>query len=133
MFNNEIQFKASNTIAPCSFVTIDPSFDEQVKQSVVGDRPFGVMWEQQKLTPGLTGSDTTIAAQSGDYNFRVYGQGNDCLIQLSGTVSPGNLLKPDGNGFAVSGTANDQCGAVALQAGTSGVKIRCVVWSTRAA
>lgn len=127
-FNNEIQWKSSGTIAPSSFVTIDPAFDEQVKQSVVGDSPCGVMWEAQKGTPGLPGSDTTVAAQSGDYGFRVVGQGNDCLLQLGGTVSPGNSIKPDGNGFGISGAVNDNCGAVALQAGTNGVKIRVQVW-----
>lgn len=126
-FNNEISWKASNTIAPFSFVTIDPGFDEQLLQSVVGDMPIGVAGDAQKLTPGLPGSDTTIAAQSGDYLPRVYQLGDDCLIQVAGTVTPGNVLKPNGSGLAISGTVGDRYGAVAIQAGTTGQRIRCIV------
>ena len=127
LLNYEPSWKASNTIAPCTFVTIDPNFDEQVLQSVVGDMPIGVMWDGMRLTPGLAGSDNTIAAISGDYGFRIIGLGNDCLIQLAGTVSPGNVLKPNGSGQAISGAVGDRYGAIALQAGTSGVRIRCLV------
>lgn len=127
-FNNEISWKASGTIAPCSFVTVDSNFDEQVKQSGLGDMPTGIMWDAMKGTPGLAGSDTTVAAQSGDTGFRVYLDGDDCLLQLgSTTVSAGNMLKPDANGFGISGATGDQCGAMALQAGTVGVKIRVLI------
>lgn len=125
--NYEPSWKSSGNIAPCVFVTIDPGFDEQVLQSVVGDMPIGVMWDGMQAPPGVAGSDNTIAATSGAYGFRVVGLGNDTIIQLAGTVSPGNVLKPNGSGQAISGTVGDRYGAVALQAGTSGQRIRCLV------
>lgn len=127
--NYEPSWKSSGTIAPCTFVSIDPNFDEQVFQSVGGDMPIGVMWDGMNAPPGLAGSDNTIAATSGAYGFRVIGLGNDGSIQLAGTVSPGNVLKPhvNGTGQAVSGTVGDRYGAVALQAGVSGQRIRCLV------
>ncbi len=125
--NYEPSFKASGSISPCVFVTLDPGFDEQVLQSVTGDMPIGVMWDGMNAPPGLSGSDNTLAAASGAFGFRVIGLGNDCIIQVAGTVSPGNVLKPNSVGQAISGAVGDRYGAVALQAGTSGQRIRCLV------
>lgn len=126
-YNNAPNFKASGTIAPCTFVTISSSFDEQVQQSTTGDLPIGIMWERQRDTPGLAGSDTTIAAISGDYGFRIYALGDDCLLELAGTVSAGQAVKPNASGKGISGAPGDNVGGYALQSGTSGTKIRVVV------
>lgn len=125
--NNEISLKATGTVAPCTFVTLDKNFDEQYVQSVGGDWPFGVMQEAQRGTPGLAGSDATIAAQSGDTGPRIVQWGNDCLLTLGGTVSPGNAIMPDSQGRGISCPVGQYYGAIALQAGTTGVKIRVVV------
>lgn len=125
--NNEISLRASGTVSPSVFVTLDPNFDEQYLQSVQGDWPIGVMQEAQRGTPGLTGSDATIAAQSGDTGPRIVQWGNDCLLTCGGTVSPGNALMPDAVGRGISCPSGQYYGAIALQAGTLGVKIRVVV------
>lgn len=118
---------ATGTVAPCVFVTLDRNFDAQYVQSIGGDLPIGVMQEAQKGAPGISGSDSTIAAQSGDKGPRIIGLGNEALITLGGTVSNGNCLKPNNSGQAISAASNDLYGAVALAGGTSGMRIRCIV------
>ena len=131
MFNNELSFKAGGTIAPASFVKFDTSADEQVVAAGAGDPVIGVSQEGMKRAPGLPGSDTAIAAESGD-TVHVYGWGNDCLLTLGGTVTRGDYLKSDASGFGVTASSGDETGAIALQSGTSGVKIRVVAVSRKA-
>lgn len=126
-FNYEASLKASGTVSPSVFVTLDPNFDEQYVQSYTSDLPIGVMWEAMRLTPGLGGSDNTIAAQSGDVGPRVIQLGNEALIVCGGTVNCGNLLAPNTVGQAISAGSATNYGAVALQKGTSGQKIKCIV------
>lgn len=125
--NNEISLKASGSVSPSVFVTVDPNFDEQYLQSVQGDCPIGIMNPAQRGTPGLAGSDSNVAAASGDTGPRIVGLGNDCLLTLGGTVSPGNFLMPDSLGRGISCPVGQYYGAVALQAGTTGKQIRVVV------
>ena len=123
-FNNAISLKANGTIRPSVFVTLDTAGDEQVVQSTTGDLPFGVSQEGMKRTPGLTGSDNTVAAEAGDL-LRIYGLGDDCLLYCGGTVTAADFLKPTGGGLAITATVGtDKIGAQALQSGTSGQKIR---------
>ena len=127
-FNYEPSFKVGGaTIGPCLFCTLDTTTDEQVIQSVAGDLPIGVSQEGMRDTPGLTGSDTTVAARSGDTGMRVIGLGNEAMLTCGGTVKPGYLLKSDSSGRGISASSNDNYGAVALQAGTTGVKIKVIV------
>ena len=59
-------FRAGGTIAPFSCVKIDPTADNQVVQcSAVTDLIIGIAQEGMLGTPGLAGSDTTIAAVAG--------------------------------------------------------------------
>jgi hypothetical protein len=126
-FNFEPSWKLSGQISPAVFVSIDSNFDEQILQSIAGDMPIGISQEGQRDAPGLAGSDSNIAGKSGDVGMRVIGLGNEALIQCGGTVNPGNLVKPDANGKAVSAAPGDIYGGVALQKGSSGVKIKVIV------
>jgi hypothetical protein len=131
-FNNEISYRANGTIAPCRFVVIDTTADERVIQaSAATTELVGISQEGQKRTPGLAGSDTTIAAEAGD-SLRVHGLGNDCLLTLGGTVTRGDLLTSDANGQGITASAGNFVGAIALQSGTSGVKIRVQVVQMKA-
>ena len=134
-FNNAPSYIAKGTIAPCSFVkvytTAGVANDNAVVQAGAGDKCVGISQQGMKRMPGLPGSDTTIAAESGD-TLRVYGLGDDCLLQLGGTVTRGDFLKSDASGYGVTGSSGDECGAEALEAGISGVRIRVLIVNRKA-
>ncbi len=124
----EPSWTAGGTIAPCRFVVPDPTADEQIIQCSVGGQPtIGVMQEGQKGTPGLTGSDAAVAAESTDRGFKVHAPGDLCLIEGGGNFNPGAELMTDTSGKAVVATTGYYVGAIALQAGQSGKKIKCMV------
>lgn len=127
MFNNQTPFKANGTIAPSVFVKIDTSGDHLVIQATAGSRTIGISQQGMKRAPGLTGSDTTIAAQAGDA-LMVFTWGDDAPITCGGTVTAGDLLKSDANGKGVTSSADgDWVAAEALESGTSGAIIRCLI------
>ncbi len=82
-----------------------------------------------KRTPGLAGSDVTVAAANGDV-IQLFGLGDVCALQLAGTVVRGDLLVTDvaggtGKGLALTTTPNatfqaKSVGARALQSGVIG-------------
>lgn len=120
----EPSWVAGGTIAPCRFVVPDPSADETIIQcSVTGQPVIGVMQEGQKATPGLTGSDAAVAAESGDQDFKVHSLGDVCLIECGGTFNAGAELMPDTSGKAIYALVGYYVGAIALQAGASGRKV----------
>ncbi|MCK5604214.1 hypothetical protein KAR91_20165 [Candidatus Pacearchaeota archaeon] len=119
-------FVANGDIEPARFVTI--ADESRVAQSVTGDRIIGVSQNWQKNTPIAGQSVSTLAAEAGD-QIVVYGEGEDVSLEMGETVSAGDALKPDavGRAIAVDTTATDASGAVALQDGVLGEKIRCRV------
>lgn len=130
-WNNDLSFRAGGNIAPASFVKIDTSADNQCVQAGAGDPVIGIVWPAQQKTPGLSGSDTTIAYSAGD-SVMVRGMGNDAMLQLGGSVTRGDYLKSDGSGFGVTASSGDQAGAIALQSGSSGLQIRVLVVNRKA-
>jgi hypothetical protein len=67
------------------------------------------------------------AAQEGQ-QVQVAGLGSICLVEAGGTITAGQYLKSDSQGRAVpiatSGTTIQNYGAIALQGGAQGEKIR---------
>lgn len=131
-FNNQINYTAGGTIAPCRFIKGDTSADEQVLQGSAGSACLGITQEGMKGTPGLAGSDTTIAAIAGD-QIRAFGLGDNCLLECGAAVTRYDLLKSDSTGRGITASATDECGAVALQSGAgAGSKIRVQILNRKA-
>lgn len=122
-------FFANGNISPCRFVKIDSTAGKSfhvIQSSASTDRSVGISQEGTHDTPGLSGS-TAYAAAAGQ-QLEVHGLGAQCLLEIGGTVTHGDLLRPDSNGKGVSvdGTeATDvYIAAQALENGISGDKIR---------
>lgn len=124
-----IPLRAGGTIIPARFVKLDTAADNRVVQTSAGtDVVFGVAQENMRDTPGVRGSDTAIAAESGDF-VRVHGVGEHCQLELGGSVTRGALLMSDsvGRGVTSATPGTDEVGAFALQSGSSGSKIDVMV------
>ena len=115
---------ADGNIAPCRFVTLSTT-SGRVTASASGEQPFGISGQDTRQTP-LSGLDDGFHAIAGE-NCLIYGNGQmDVMLELSGTVTRGQYLKPGASaGTAIAATADqDKYGAVALQAGVSGELIK---------
>lgn len=116
-FNNAPGFKAGGTIAPSRFCKIDNTQDGAVVQAVAGDYAPYVSQEGMKRTPGLAGSDNTIAAEANDV-LRVYSPGDVCPLTIGAAVTRGDPLKSDASGRGITAAvAADNAMAIALQSG----------------
>lgn len=134
MGNTPPNLIARGTIRPCRFVTLDASNDFSVVESDANSQIIGISQEGSNYPPLNDLNLTDVAADSGD-PIQIYGDGDTCLLQIGGNVTRGNRLKSDADGqgvaIASTGTTIQQIGAVALQSGTSGQKIRVQVMSLR--
>jgi hypothetical protein len=122
-FNNSQPMVAGGQIAPCTFVKVDTTADNQCLQAGANDRIIGVAQEGQRYTPGLPGGQQMVAATTGE-NLGVFGLGNGCMLFAgSGGFTRGDWLESDANGFGVtSSTSGHYIGAIALESAASGVK-----------
>lgn len=97
------------SIAPCRVVTPDTGatgVSKQVIQSTTaGGLAWGIATEAQKGTPGVTGSDVTIAGQTGD-PIEVRWPGQVALAEFGASASLGQELVSDANGRLVPITNN---------------------------
>ena len=118
-------FRAGGQIGVGLFVTPDTSNDFQVVQATANSIIYGVAQEGQRYAPGLTGSDNTIAAYTGD-QVEVVGIGNVALVQAGGTVTRGDPLEANSSGQAITSAISGQrwIGGFALESGASGAFIR---------
>lgn len=131
---NNIQYVAGDNIYPCRFITQSSAKPFTATQAKEGESSFGISMEGTTVVPidGYTDASSVFAANEG-LPVPYWGEHEECLLELNGTVTQGDLLKSDGEGKGVKGTAGtDKCGARALQSGVAGEKIRVVVFdSTR--
>ena len=125
-----ISWIAGGTIAPSRFVK-QTSTAFTIIQATSGDALLGVMQEGQRNAPGVTGSDSAIAAINGDAGtFFIYNPGDRCRVELIAAVTAGQFLKASTDGKAIAhttGTAN--IGGSALTSGNAGDKIEILVQS----
>jgi hypothetical protein len=115
---------ANGTIDPSVFVKYDSSAKAGFfLQAGAGDVPYGISQQATRRVPAL-GLDDGHAALITE-SLRVYEDDDECYLQIAGTVTLGQYLKPTtgGKGIAVT-TNNDVYGAIALQPGTSGKVIK---------
>lgn len=121
-------FLAGGNIPPSRFVSLSTTLDRTLVLSASGDLPVGISQLGTHLVPAL-GIDDGYAAVAGE-NVRVYTQDDEeAWLELSGTVAPGDLIKPDlsGNGTGIKSSADgDNYGARAYTNGVSGqiVKVK---------
>ncbi len=111
---------ASGTIRPSRFVHATDN-DFEVAESGANEAIAGISMEGTRTAP-IPDVATNEAAQDGE-SLHVYGQGESCLLELGGTVNPGDLLKSTATGTGeviTSGAALQEIGAKALEGGVSG-------------
>jgi len=128
-----IPVRAGGDINPSRFVTVDTTARHTVVESNSGDtKILGISDEATKNAP-QTGS-SSLAAESGD-QFRMHAYGSDPLLELgTGGCTAGDFLKPDNDGKGVTAGAADVAGAIALETGSAGekVKVQIVLFSVPA-
>jgi hypothetical protein len=130
--NNAPPLRAGGTVPPARFVKLSTTVDSTILVATAGsgahgDQAIGISQVGMKRAPGLPGSDTTIAAESGD-PLQIFSVGDVCLLTAgSGGWAAGDNLKSDGSGRGITASATgDLVGAIALQA-ASGTGVQALV------
>jgi len=123
MARDNPQLIAGGNISPSRFVKWDLSGggDFTVIQATDNTKIAGISMEGTREAP-IPSVSTAYAAQSGE-SFKVYGDGEICLLELGGTVVAGDDLSSDANGKGTAitgGTSTQEIGATALEGGASG-------------
>ena len=84
----------SGNILPSVFVVLQS--DDTVQAGGANSDVWGISQPYTHLI-ALSGIDDTFAGISGGPPMNIYGPGDDeCLLQISGTVTAGNLIKSRG-------------------------------------
>lgn len=112
-------FKANGNITPSRFCRLDTSADGKVVQSGAGEKCYGVSQEGTRNPPygALDDGYRAIA----DENIMLYTENDICWLEAGGTWAVGDRLKADASGKGVATTTeNDEIGALALEAASSG-------------
>jgi len=119
------QMVAGGDIRQARFVKLSTAADYTLLEADANERIFGISVDAAQDAP--IPSASANAAESGDL-FQFYGPGDECLLELGGTVTRGGRLKSDADGkgvaVATTGTTSQEYGAEALESGVSGEKIR---------
>ncbi len=118
-------FRAGGDIHPSRFVT--KSAAGVVVEGAATDDPFGISQPGIRTAPLEQYTNDGLAAKNLE-NLGVYLEGQVCLLELVGTVTIDQYIKPSTNGKGVAATANlEKTGAKALETGSSGDFIRVLV------
>ena len=130
MPNTPPRLVAGGTIYPCRFVKMSGVADDRGLQATANDVLIGVSYDGGKFSPLSDLVTDNPHAQAGD-SIGLYGDGEQCLLELGDTVVRGNRLKADADGkgvaIATTGTTIQQYGAIALESGIAGDKARVFV------
>src|SRR5262245_15142650 len=107
---NNPSFKAGGVINIKRCVKI--SGDNTVIQcTATTDKAIGIARRAQRDTPGLVGSDSTVAANAGD-SVEVYGPGEVAPAEAGAAVTAGDFLTPNASGQVITATAAANLGGV---------------------
>lgn len=120
------QWVAGGTIGPSRFVKISTAADHTLLQSGAADPSYGISQVGMLNTPGLLGSDLTIAANATD-QIQVYPFGCIAPILCAGTVTAGAFVKSDANGEAVAASSGNVASGIMVEAGSAGIMSLCKV------
>jgi hypothetical protein len=116
---------AKGDINSSRFVKSDGTNDFAVVEGTANAEVRGIAMEGSREAP-IPSVTSPLAAKTGE-GLLVYGNGQQCLLELGGTVSAGDVLKSDSAGkgvvIATGGDTLQHIGAVALEGGVSAEKI----------
>jgi hypothetical protein len=130
-------YAAYGNITLSSFVKIDTNNNHAVLQAGNNSSIVGISQEGSQLAP-FSGA-SPLSSQAGSSlaaignatlpaTLRVYGLGEECLLMLGNNTIRGQFLRSDstGNGTPAETTGNVSVniGALALESGSAGEKIR---------
>lgn len=125
--NLTVAFRAGGDVAPCRFVTL-ASAAFTIQTAAADQPPLGVSFSGTREAPVPSASPLLAIAGEG---CPIWGPGETALLELGGTVTTGALLKSDASGkrvvVASTGTALQRYGAVALEPGAAGERIRVLI------
>lgn len=117
-------FMANGDIYPCRFVELvtTAGLTGRVTQCGAGEKVYGISQMGLRRDPYIETSGR--AAISGEL-IGVFDDGEECALELGGTVTQFDRLKADANGKGVvTVTDRDEYGAIALVSGVSGDQIK---------
>jgi hypothetical protein len=130
MPNTPPRLVAGGNIYPCRFVKMSTVADDRGLQATANDAPIGISYPEGRYAP-LEDVVTTNYHAITDDPIGLYGDGEQCLLEIGDDVTRGGRLKSDADGKGVpvltTGTTIQQYGAIALESGSSGEKIRVFV------
>lgn len=130
MPNTPPRLAAGGTIYPCRFVKMSTAADDRGLQATANDAPIGISYDSGKYAPLSDLVSDNPHAVAGD-SIGLYGDGDQCLLELGGSVTRGGRIKSDADGkgvaVATTGTTIQQYGAIALESGSTSEKIRVFV------
>lgn len=123
---------SSGNVYPNRFITV--SGDHSGAQAGANAATIGISRASTNYAPLSDLSIEGYHAVSGQ-PISMIGDGEEGLLEIGDTVTAGALLKSDANGkgvpIASSGGATQNVGAIALEGGASGTKIRVQVRNQR--
>lgn len=127
-WNNGPCFRAGGTVPPGVVVKLDASNDNSVVKATgaAGEVIIGISKRSMRDAPGLTGSDTTVAANSGE-SIEVYGIGDVAPALAGAAVTRGQYLTVDSTSrvIAASTSTNQSIVGEALESASgAGVEIQ---------
>lgn len=130
------QYVAGGNIYPCRFIKESSLAPFTAIQATLNSRICGVSAEGTTVVAikGVT-DDSCIYAATAGLPVPYFGEHDECLLEVSEQVAPGDFLVSDADGKgAVAADSNTTIGAVALEPATAaGQKIRVRVEYQRSA
>lgn len=127
MPNTPMRILANGTIRMSRFVRYDTTAPHRGLEGNANCKCIAVAQEGSNYPPL---SDLVVggnAAVAGEY-LRIYGNGDECLLECGDTVTTGDYLKSDAVGrgvpIAIAGTVLQRYGAIAQEDGAVGHLIR---------
>ncbi len=133
MANTPPNLIAGGTIRPSRFVKIDTGADDSGLESDANEDTIGVSHDGSNQPPLSDLVSTNNAAIAGQH-FRLFGDGDICLLEAGAAVANGERLKSDADGKGIpillTGTTVQRYGAKAMEtAAADGDMIRVQVLS----
>lgn len=120
---------AGGDIRPFRFIKIDstPGASHTGLEADANDELIGVCGGETNYAP-LSGIITTNLHAKAGQPIKLHGDGEETLLELGDTVTQGQKLKSDNDGLGVPiasiGTTLQRYGAIALENGAAGERIR---------
>lgn len=117
--NNMHTFRAGGNINPAVFLKLDTAGDFSVVQGGAGDTVLFVS-ARGSVDAQIQATSSPLVATAGKA-VNAYGIGHKTVLTVGGSVTRGDRLKSDANGFGIATvTAADFYGAIALESASSG-------------